>query len=462
MISASSLWLKPLRFGILTALGGFVAALLGELWHQASMPRPVSVPVDVVFVIDVTLSMQDEIDGVRDGIVRFVQRLKDDKLDVRVAYVAFRDRFLQWDKLPEEPEVSQFTDDPEKFKNAISNLTASGGGDLPESSLDALATASQQHFRDNSTRVLMLITDAEPHIPDKEMKDAEQTAAELKKNGIQQLHLMTHPVALEKYKPLQNEIPGDYFELVPKVDGVKRDPVDFTRLLDQVSQKITERTIKGLHSEYSVSTKDTWKVTLSFAVWTGLVGLGIALALTLAQAHYLRRPLLSASVAVSAAVGLGAGLGAGVAGQLLFVMTAESGSEAAARAVSWTALGLLLGWVTSYAIPNLGPLRGSVGGAIGGFLGVLLYLVLASTLGNGVARLAGATALGFCVGLMIGVSEMVFRKAWLKIQFGPRETRTVTLGSEPITIGSQSGCSVLVHGAGPRPEVQVPAGSRHL
>ena len=48
--------------------------------------------VDVMFVLDVTGSMQFAINGVRDGIIEFAQGLEKRKLDARVGLVAFRDR----------------------------------------------------------------------------------------------------------------------------------------------------------------------------------------------------------------------------------------------------------------------------------------------------------------------------------------------------------------------------------
>ncbi len=48
--------------------------------------------VDVMFVLDVTGSMQFAINGVRDGIIEFAQELGKRKLDAHVGLVAFRDR----------------------------------------------------------------------------------------------------------------------------------------------------------------------------------------------------------------------------------------------------------------------------------------------------------------------------------------------------------------------------------
>ena len=51
---------------------------------------------------------------------------------------------------------------PSAFQTEVGRLTANGGGDNPESSLDALELAAIQPFRPKATKVILIITDAEP------------------------------------------------------------------------------------------------------------------------------------------------------------------------------------------------------------------------------------------------------------------------------------------------------------
>jgi hypothetical protein len=53
-------------------------------------------------------------------------------------------------------------------------------------------------------------------------------------------------------------------------------------------------------------------------------------------------------------------------------------------------------------------------------------------------RLIGVSAIGFAIGLMIMLADAMFRKAWLEVRYGPREVRTLTLGTEPVRIGSDA------------------------
>src|SRR5262249_38584026 len=144
---------------------GSSGAVAKEAPVRLTVSRVVPPPppeVDILFVLDVTGSMQFAINGVRDGIRDFVAVLGKRELDSRVGLLAFRDRLIR-----EEPELLRFdgevfTKDFDRFRDQVGNLRASGGGDEPESSLDALALAAAQPFRPRAIKVLLLITDAPP------------------------------------------------------------------------------------------------------------------------------------------------------------------------------------------------------------------------------------------------------------------------------------------------------------
>jgi len=85
---------------------------------------------------------------------------------------------------------------------------------------------------------------------------------------------------------------------------------------------------------------------------------------------------------------------------------------------------------------------------VGGTIGAVGFLVGVMLLGDLTGRLLGAAAVGFCIGAMIALIEAAFREAWLEIHYGPKETRTVTLGRKPVTIGSNpEACTVFASSA---------------
>jgi len=183
-------------------------------------------------------------------------------------------------------------------------------------------------------------------------------------------------------------------------------------------------------------------------LWFGIIGAFIALAILAAQSFYLKRgfrdlkPLL-----VGAGLGLIAGAVAGSIAQLVYGI---GGQGEFLRIICWGIAGGLLGIVLSLRIPNLGRLRGLQGGALGGVIGGCLFILFAWIFGGAVGRLIGTAAIGFFIGLMIVIAETAFREAWLEIHYNAHEIRNVSLGPEPVSIGSDANaCTIYLRKAPP-------------
>ncbi len=116
-------------------------------------------PVDIVFVFDTTGSMGDEIVGVKNTCVAFADKLRRANRDFRLGLITFGDEIRQV-----YGSDGTLTADAEEFKRWIERQRAEGGGDSPEISLDGLARAVQMRYRPNTQKVLILITDAPPHV----------------------------------------------------------------------------------------------------------------------------------------------------------------------------------------------------------------------------------------------------------------------------------------------------------
>lgn len=129
--------------------------------------------VDIVLVIDATGSMGSIIDRVKSGALRFHDELgkvmaeKDKHVDeLRVRVVVFRDYYAG----DEEPLVaSEFFALPEQqdsFARFVGSIRATGGGDEPENSLEALVTAMRSPWTGSGTKrrhVIVVWTDASAH-----------------------------------------------------------------------------------------------------------------------------------------------------------------------------------------------------------------------------------------------------------------------------------------------------------
>jgi von Willebrand factor type A domain len=129
--------------------------------------------VDIVFCIDATGSMRPVINAVKENVRSFHDLLSSSMAEksksisqLRVRVIAFRDfadnpddalRFTDFFKLPAQRE---------EFEAFVRGLHADGGGDEPESGLEALAVAIDSNWErglDRRRHVIVMFTDAAAH-----------------------------------------------------------------------------------------------------------------------------------------------------------------------------------------------------------------------------------------------------------------------------------------------------------
>lgn len=138
--------------------------------------------VDVAFVLDTTGSMSEEINAVKATLSQALSRLDLPNVRLRVGLVEYKDRTDSF-----VTRVFQMTDDVPTLSHRVLSVSASGGGDAPESVNEGLDVALHQlHFNPNSVaRIAFLIGDAPPHLDyqnDVSYVDSMRTAA---RRGIQ-------------------------------------------------------------------------------------------------------------------------------------------------------------------------------------------------------------------------------------------------------------------------------------
>lgn len=127
-------------------------------------PAPARARLDLVFLVDATGSMADEIDKLKATLRTITAEVAalPSRPDICLALVAYRDRgdaFVL--------RSHDFTDDVGAFlQQALNPLRAGGGGDYAEAMNEALhETVHQLSWRgDGTTRLVMLLADAPPHL----------------------------------------------------------------------------------------------------------------------------------------------------------------------------------------------------------------------------------------------------------------------------------------------------------
>jgi Mg-chelatase subunit ChlD len=217
----------------------FAEKIGSERLRQFSKQRQ----ADILFVLDCTGSMGGEIDAIRDAITNFADTISSDGVRVRVGLIEFRDRLYGEEHRALLFAGEPFTQDAVAFRQQVALLKAGGGGDEPESSLDALLFASRQPFAADASKVLVLVTDAPPHIPDKEVQSIEEVQAAFKGAAIDQLYLVirTQDAASQVYLKLLSGRKGLAFDL-GKGDDFRKRSEDFKRTLMALGKTISQAT----------------------------------------------------------------------------------------------------------------------------------------------------------------------------------------------------------------------------
>ncbi len=150
-----------------------------SVMSEEGTPKKKKGVVDIVFLMDATGSMESCIDALKDNVTTFVESMcersqQNPVRDWRAKVVGFRD-FLEDD----EPLVDNlFVKELSAIRSQLNALEAKGGGDEPESLLDAIyhvanmgqtdksaqeLDSDKWRYRSHGARVVIIFTDATYH-----------------------------------------------------------------------------------------------------------------------------------------------------------------------------------------------------------------------------------------------------------------------------------------------------------
>lgn len=465
---------KSLAFALAAALGCAIGALLGEPF--LALTRSGGGGTATCLLIDTSGSMAGaSIEEVRQAAIAYAQRQR--FASTQLALVSFDSTA--------DLKV-QLTSDRDKVVAGCRALEPNGTTDLTaglRTATQALATAGR-----GSARSILLFTDGSP--------DDRTTAVEAARQARSQ------GIVIAAIRTKDADAAAEIFEAVTGDSTLvfAADAGRFGKAFEDAEKRLSLGDSSGGSWLYEA---------LRFGIYSGLLALGIVLAILAAQnAHVGKRWLDLGKVIGVAPAGFGAGLVGGVAASTFFSLaqgigmglTALGGlgiptllaaglvgwlvstflprgeggwrprsrllaalaaalavivvdwlasfsavgglvsavtSDLAQRPLGWTLLGALVALGIAWIIPNLATDRATASGAVGGLCGGLAFVFLNGLLpDSAVARLAAAAVLGFFIGLAVAIVEAVFREFWLEIGHGKGESRRVTLGREPVSIGS--------------------------
>jgi len=181
------------------------------------------VPVDFLFLIDKTGSMQKYINAVRRNISSFTTSLVRRGIDYNLGLVLFSDVIESKHGL---------SDNVLNFLSWLNNVQAQGGMDEKENALEALEAACKYDFRPAANKVVVLITDAPYHQYGEEGEGVtDQTTGSiikyLKEKNIRVFAIS--PPRLKEYSKIANKTRGNVFDI----------DYPFSTILDNFSNQLT-------------------------------------------------------------------------------------------------------------------------------------------------------------------------------------------------------------------------------
>jgi outer membrane protein OmpA-like peptidoglycan-associated protein/Mg-chelatase subunit ChlD len=181
------------------------------------------VPIDFVFVIDQTGTMQSYIDAVKKKVSSMVTFLKDRGIDYKLGLILFSD---------EVDKIYQPTNDVNDFLGWLSRVKASGGGDIKENALEALNAATAIEWRPSANRVAIIITDAPYHQvgengQGKTIYNTESITQRLAEKNIRLFSIV--PPRLTQYEYISQNTRGNVYDI----------DYPFSSILDNFSIQLT-------------------------------------------------------------------------------------------------------------------------------------------------------------------------------------------------------------------------------
>ncbi len=182
------------------------------------------IPMDFVFVLDITATMQDHINAVRGNVDAFAKNLLAKGIDFRLGLVMYSDSV---------EVVKQPTSDVQEFLWWLRDVQARGGKDEKENSLEALAAASNRiKYRPSASKMALLITDAPYH---QKGEDGDGTTSYTTQSIIDTLikrEMKVVPITktvFQQYNKIANATRGTTFDITKP----------FATILDTYSRNLT-------------------------------------------------------------------------------------------------------------------------------------------------------------------------------------------------------------------------------
>lgn len=202
--------------------------------------------VNIAFVVDTTGSMSGDISTVKENLTAFVKEIAASGAIPRIAIIDYKDIEDDGDNttvVHETPDYSVWFDDTDKVIAEIETLEVIGGGDYPESLVDALGYVVSDDvmtFNKFAAKFAFVLTDADYKVGNRwGYESLDQVTEKLSAKGIQTT-VVTHP---DNYAEDGGTLSDRYTGLVEKTGGKLIDlSSDFATDLSVYAKDIISKT----------------------------------------------------------------------------------------------------------------------------------------------------------------------------------------------------------------------------
>jgi hypothetical protein len=179
--------------------------------------------VDVLFLLDTTISMNEFITGLKRKAIDFASIVRREGHDCRLGLIGFGDVDYR-----EPMEVFEPTADIQEFQTKVELVPRTKGGDEPESSLEAIDAGLKLDFREGATVCFVLITDADYKKNSEQLRSG--LISELKRRGIV-VYVVSRENWRDRYTPLC--VNGGRFHAI--------EDAQFEQILTDLARSITNQ-----------------------------------------------------------------------------------------------------------------------------------------------------------------------------------------------------------------------------
>lgn len=225
----------------------------GTCYAHYTITEKINSLADIVFVIDTTSSMQDEITNLKNYIEYFAQVLEKLGVSARFGLIEYKDITVPGEEgstIVHLYDFGRWFTSAANYKVALESIIASGGGDAPETLIDALECGRLFDFRDGAGKFMIVVTDSAFKLDNNYgVASVEEAIARLLQKGIV-VSVMTTTAQYGTYSDLTEQTRG----ILTNLYGTM--PIELQKIANMIFNANLLRNLIGIEiTEMSIKTE---------------------------------------------------------------------------------------------------------------------------------------------------------------------------------------------------------------